>query len=127
MEYVKSLGGATFLDSWDEKYFSVEKLFEKEPGEAAFIFLKHFVQRCSHPQDKSREIICFISLNDVLFDIGVDDMVKTYKELKIDKKSVRSIYQKSQDFIKSQVRLINLSSLPLRIFLYLFSEKFVGK
>lgn len=125
---MKSFGGAPFLDSsWDEKNFNIKKLFEKESFNAVYFFLNHWIGLCPHPKKKSQEIVCL--RNSTLIRIHgtrIDDIIHMYKELKINKQLIQSMYHKGIDYTISQVgkrfQFNNLKNIN-----YLFFRKIYQK
>ena len=106
IQYIKSMGGAPFLDSsWDEKNFHVEDLFAEETLRSLNYFLNHWIEQCPHPKNKTQEIVCLrYSIPYNVSNVDIADVIRVFKELKIDEKLVRSTYQEAIDFATSQVR-----------------------
>ncbi|CAO1329984.1 unnamed protein product [Diamesa hyperborea] len=105
LQYVKSYGGAPFIDSsWDENNFNIKELFEKESFDAVDYFLNHKIELCEHSKNKFQEIVCFrTSTVNRIQSIEIDDIIQMYKVLNIDKQLIRSVYNDSIDFTKAQV------------------------
>lgn len=100
------MGGAPFLNSsWEEEKFNVKDLFDKEPEIVVFLFLNHVVRRCRHPQNYSQEIVCLKSLIPLtLSEVLINDIVRMFKEIKIDTKLTQSVSQKLNAFFHKQVK-----------------------
>ncbi|CAO1416957.1 unnamed protein product [Diamesa tonsa] len=114
LQYVKSYGGAPFLDSsWDENNFNINELFEKESNHAVYYFLNQYIVLCAHPKKKSQEIVCLRNSTSKKHDIFEnDDIIQVFKVLDIDKQLIRSVYNESNDFKKAQKNLLEINVNP---------------
>lgn len=96
------LDGAPFLNaSWDETNFHIKELFEKETRETINYFLYHDTGRCSHPQNKSKDIFCFESYYPLTFSHGIDYF---FKRITYNKTMFQIIAEKSNYLLNQQAR-----------------------
>ncbi|CAO1412737.1 unnamed protein product [Diamesa tonsa] len=115
LNYVKSFGGAPFLDYlWDEDSFNVEELFEKNVEAACYEFLNQWVQQCPHPEDNSRTIICLkTKKTDLSYGVVIDQLVQMFKQLNIDQKPMKSLIQSCETFTRKKIDLSNIDVTPV--------------
>lgn len=79
------LGGSPFISgtSWNETGFNVSKIFLFEARHSTLLFLDHVVSRCDHPDDESKEILCFRQFKNFRRVSGDDkEYIKILKGLK---------------------------------------------
>lgn len=113
-EYFESLGIAVY-PSTDRSNFNLSKMFEREPHESTSLFLKHELQRCQHPKDSSKEILClklrggwehpeliFNSYPDVLYEMN--NVFKNASFAKNYREDFNNISRRMFDFYRQQVR-----------------------
>lgn len=119
--YFKSFG-VSIYPSKNQSNFNISKLFEQEPEESTFLFLKHELQRCQHPKEPWKEILClksqkkwkdpesiFASYSDVLYEMNRVD--KNASFAKYYREEFEDISRKMFEFYKVQEKAISKTKL----------------
>lgn len=107
LQYLTSLGGAPLLNSsWDEEDFDIEELFENE-FHSVGLFLLQRVDRCPHPLDNSKSIVCLKSIFPLLFtEKESEKLYYMFKVLELDISLLESAVEMYLFYASVSVRLI---------------------
>lgn len=115
-DYFKSFG-ISIYPTVDQSNFNMSKVFDEEPEESTYLLLKHELQRCPHPNDDSKEILCLKSVGswknpELIFDGYADvlyEMNNIYKNASFGEyfqKEFKKISSRMLDFYRLQVGLL---------------------